>query len=188
MTKFEIDKKQSMAATDKFIYPVLQSKFQGGKIFSVEGDEESEILKSLDRISGIDLLVNHGGGLYGVACRCLKYRGRAAFTVRYSRCGVTNCEYDRLKTAISGGGLYPQYFAQCYYNNDNSACVAVIDTQQLLHLIDTFGQIEKNDDVRFLSVDWKKLKFEDFEHWRITPSAPPRKLISPAECCNPTGH
>lgn len=164
---FSTDKQESMNAAERFIYPCLKEKFGSDcKILSVEGDA-SKVARAFDYF-GTDLIVFASGALFGVSSRCLKWRDKPTFTVRKTRRGKP-AEFYRLKDSIIAGGLYPKYFATCYYK-DNSAALGLIETKTLIkHLTTKSTPTHYNGDTEFYAVDWRDV---DFERWRIVNGNP----------------
>lgn len=127
---------KSARAFRKHIAPLLKQKWSLDRIISCEGQQSLEAQKD-DYEHCIDYRLFKGGRQCGLANRILfKLKYKNKITLRKSRSNGRATEYQKLKTAVKSGGIYPEIFCvSCVVGDEIKSCTAV-RTQDLLKFID----------------------------------------------------
>lgn len=129
----------------KLAQPIMKRILKGGEIMAVEG-QDNEICEMLDRTCGTDYfhVYENSGLVWGVASRIQEYdpeknkRPFNSFTVRKARDSGTKTEYEKRKTAIEHGGVYPFLTMQAYINvkTNEIETLAIVKTTDLMDFVD----------------------------------------------------
>lgn len=166
------DMRQSMEFV-RIAQPILKKILNGGEIMAVES-QDNEICEMLDRTCGTDYfhVYKNLGLVWGVASRIQKYnpdrkeRPFNSFTVRKARDSGAATEYEKRKTAIERGGVYPFLTMQAYINvkTNEIETLAIVKTQDLMDFVDKGLAVERHTGAEqygqaaFFVVYWDSMK------------------------------
>jgi len=159
--KVHRDTRRSVVAL-KVIKDVIKDILEFDRITFLE-QELSPSAITLDRIAGIDCLIQKNGVLKGMATRvqwCTDAYN--TFTIRYKRDTGNKTEYAKRTDQINTeGSIYPFWMLQAYFSRTgNFMSVGIIETKKLYKYIeDNMDKIEvrNTENASFIVVRWDNL-------------------------------
>lgn len=130
---YKQDADKSIRGFEKFVKPVLKTRFGTGKIFSTER-HDSELATLLDQNAGIDgVIVDSDGWTYSFSSRVQFGKNFAAFSIRRTRKSGAITEWDKLNNPLQ---TKPSYHIHCFVDeNEQAATVAIIETAELVKYV-----------------------------------------------------
>lgn len=149
--------------------PIIEKLMNGGELLAVEGNDNG-VCRVLDVTCGTDYIhvYREYGIVYGVASRFQNFdpdrarRPYNTFTVRKARESGARTEYEKRKTAIERGGMYPFLTMQAYVNTKDKEVesLAICKTTDLMEYVDggyadeNWTRYDKVGQAAFYIVDW----------------------------------
>ena len=159
------DMRKSMAWLEK-AKPIIADLLRGGKTIPVEGDD-NEVCRILDMTCGTDYIHVYAdsGLVVGVASR-IQDMGRnwRTFTVRKERESGSATEWEKRKTAIKRGGIYPLLTMQGYVVGGQISGLAIVKTVDLMlyvdegHAITRHTGADQNGQASFFVCPWDDMR------------------------------
>ena len=139
----------------KQIIPIAEQTLNG-KIISIEQNDD-QITKLLDTKCGVDGLLIHNKGVYGIAHRVGYDKDWSTFTIRVKDSSGAKTEIDHLIST----GIRPYYHIQSYVKGDIILSMAIARTNDILDYIKRYSPTVK---VNPISGDqFTIIKWSDFE-------------------------
>lgn len=173
------------------VWPALQMhcpELRGGQILAVEG-KGTEVSADLDMRAGIDAYQRWDRAMRGIACRVQWEHDYQTFTVRISRPGGSETEYQKRLAVIKRrdeGFLYPYWTIQAYLDRPHGALlsVAVAKTTELYLWIEHYEKqvrqlprkYARNGGEGFLYVSWDLYRLSG-NYLFVYPAPPLRERI-----------
>ena len=135
--------------------PIIEQQLNG-KIINVENSNES-MAQLLDKKCGVDGLLIHAKGVYGIAHRVGYNKDWSTFTIRVKDSSGAKTEIDHLTST----GIRPYYHIQSYVKGDILLSMAIARTNDILDYIKKYSPTVK---VNPISGDqFTIIKWSDFE-------------------------
>jgi hypothetical protein len=136
----------------------------GCEILSAENNND-KALQMMDRLAGIDWLINLSGSLYTVASRIRFVRPEKPtiyrqFTLRGDKYKDVKSEFTKRMDSINNGSLFPYLTMQCWISASQFVCGAMMKTKDLYSFIKEQPQVVMTNysDRVFYSVNWEDVK------------------------------
>ena len=140
-----------------------------GEFINIEMNDNNTILKWLDQNSGIDLIGNTYGNIYGIASR-IQFLSPLSnpyntFTIRYQRHTGNETEFSKRMSSIEHGYFYPRFTIQAYISDDNIRSAAFVKTKDLYDILKNHKEdVRENiSDNVFKIVNWDMFKKHGFD-------------------------
>lgn len=136
----------------------LKGFFVCDEIYSAE-TSDNEVLRKVDVLSGVDLIVERKGHLFGVASRVQFGINYQTFTIRKQRQSGTKTELEKRIEAIKLGAIYPKWTLQMYCDEGNDVLgLAVCLTSDLYDYVNNGGfTTTRHSDNKFICIEWRDL-------------------------------
>lgn len=147
------DTKRSQDSANIFniAIPIIEQQLNG-KIISIEQNDD-QITKLLDTKCGVDGLLIHNKGVYGIAHRVGYNTDWSTFTIRVKDSSGAKTEIDHLKST----GIKPTYHVQTYVKGDILLSMAIARSEDLLDYIEKYSPVIKSSSQskdKFAIIKW----------------------------------
>lgn len=155
-SRIDAAKAKSAAAFADWVWPAVEGRLGWPSLISVENDGCGVHLL-LDRVAGIDYLLEYPDGLLGLGVKISFARRRDEFCVRYWKNTVGYAtQHQKTQKAIAGGLLFPALTMQAYCNGGllAAACVPTID---LWEWLEGHQQLREYSNAKMLVASWDDL-------------------------------
>lgn len=134
------DFQPAFAENRKYFHELIArplGKVLGGRRFELIEGVDHDLARQLDRTAGIDALLHHPAGLFGLALRIQYDAFYETFTIRRQRESGARTEYEKRRDAFQWGALAPALTVQAYVNRKANKLIggAVARTEDLLACI-----------------------------------------------------
>ena len=135
----------------KMIIPMAEQTLNG-KVISIERSD-SQIANLLDIKCGVDDLLIHSKGVYGIAHRVGYNKDWSTFTIRVKDSSGAKTEIDHL----CSNGIKPYYHIQSYIKGDTVLSMAIAKTTDIVDYIERCSPPVKTNPVsgdQFTIINW----------------------------------
>ena len=144
----------------KQIIPIAEQQLNG-KIISIEQNDD-QITKLLDTKCGVDGLLIHNKGVYGIAHRVGYDVAWNTFTIRIKDSSGAKTEIDHL----CSNGIKPYYHIQSYVKGDVLLSMAIAKTDDIVDYIEKYSPpiktANKSGD-KFTIIKWSDFKSANYK-------------------------
>lgn len=142
------------------VIPIIEQQLNG-KIISIEQNDD-QITKLLDTKCGVDGLLIHNKGVYGIAHRVGYDVAWNTFTIRVKDSSGAKTEIDHL----CSNGIKPYYHIQSYVKGDTILSMAIAKTDDIVDYIEKYSPpiktASKSGD-QFTIIKWSDFKSADYK-------------------------
>lgn len=142
---------QDSARVFSMTIPIIEKQLNG-KIINVENSPEF-MAQLLDKKCGVDGLLIHNKGVYGIAHRVGYNKDWSTFTIRVKDSSGAKTEIDHLIST----GIRPYYHVQSYVKGDIILSMAIARTNDIVDYIKRYSPTVKTAPVsgdQFTIINW----------------------------------
>lgn len=135
--------------------PIIEQQLNG-KIITIEQNNEYTA-QLLDKKCGVDGLLLHTKGVYGIAHRVGYNKDWSTFTIRVKDSSGAKTEIDHLKST----GIKPTYHIQTYVKGDILLSMAIARSEDLVDYIERYSPMIKSSSQsgdQFAIIKWTDFK------------------------------